>query len=137
MEHLTTQTVFLYLGSVDRKSSSSSTDSKQCNHILGAVSTHSIAKAYRMQTLHDRSLTPAKATLGLGILWTHPAARKMGIATTLVHAARDHAYFGMQVSKTMLAFSSPTQAGYQFAVRYLNGGEEEKGKQIAPLVYEM
>lgn len=139
--HLTTQTVFLYLGSVAGNKNS---NNKHPNHILGAVTIQSIAKAYRMSSLHDRSLTSTKAMLGVGMLWTHPVARKTGIATTLVNAARNHAVFGMQVPKSMLAFSSPTQAGYDFALQYLNGEENRDDRsnkkneaEISPLVYEM
>lgn len=50
-----------------------------------------------------------------------------GIATQLVDAARGSAVFGMVVSKSQLAFSSPTEAGWKFAKHYC--GQD-------PLVYE-
>jgi N-acetyltransferase len=137
LEHLTTHTVFLYLGSVCGGSSSSSSNKSNPHHILGVVTIRPISQAYRMSSLHERSLTPSQAMLGIGILWTHPAARKTGVAATLVNCARRHAVFGMVVEKSMIAFSSPTQAGYDFAMRYLNDSDMKEVKQMAPLVYEM
>ena len=109
-----------------------------------------------MLSLHERSLTPEKAKLGIGLLWTHPAARHKGIATLLVHAARNHAIFECKVSRHHVAFSSPTQAGYNFAVHYSNNNDtngnrcnnfngncrnnqeqEEDSCRRGPLVYEM
>jgi hypothetical protein len=90
--------------------------------------------------------------LGVAILWTHSKMRhqgmqkcaignvliprisyflslflSLGIATQLIDAAREHAVFGMVVPKSKIAFSSPTEAGFNFAKNYC--GQD-------PLVYE-
>ncbi|OEU20651.1 hypothetical protein FRACYDRAFT_267713 [Fragilariopsis cylindrus CCMP1102] len=90
------------------------------NRILGAVTVQFLSEAYRMISHQERSLTPERARLGIGLLWTHPVARHKGIATRLVHAARDHSIFGMRIARSDIAFSSPTQAGYDFALHYYN-----------------
>jgi hypothetical protein len=90
------------------------------NRILGAVTVQVLSEAYRMISHQERSLTPERAKLGIGLLWTHPVARHRGIATRLVHAARDHSIFGMRIVRHDVAFSSPTQAGYDFALHYYN-----------------
>ncbi|KAL3913512.1 MAG: hypothetical protein SGILL_006457 [Bacillariaceae sp.] len=146
--HLSTQAVFLYLGSVsrDKQTNNSNTPDKgKTNHILGAATIQSVTKAYRMSSLHDRARTQSKAMLGVGLLWTHPAARKTRIASTLLDTALQNSVFGMHVSKSMLAFSSPTKAGYDFAMRYLADHQSgtkcsedgKKTERAAPLVFEM
>ncbi len=67
-----------------------------------------------------------RAMLGISILWTHEQFRCQGIATKLVDAARQHAFFGMTVPVQQLAFSSPTQAGWVFGQKYCG----------TPLLYE-
>ncbi|KAG7365280.1 ESCO1/2 acetyl-transferase [Nitzschia inconspicua] len=146
LQHLKEQTMFLYIGN----RAGSANVKKNGGNILGVATAQSISKAFTMSSLHERSLTPSKAMLGIGILWTHPSARHQGIATILVNAVRDHTVFGMRVEKSMMAFSSPTQAGYAFAMNYLYGSksnernwgkkdnrEVENESPIGPLVYEM
>jgi hypothetical protein len=155
LKHLKEHTVYLY---VNHNNSSSSSSNTHNNRIVGVVTVQIISQAYRMINLHERSRTPTGAVLGVGILWTHPAARHGGIATRLVTAARGHTVFGVagRIATSLLAFSSPTQAGYDFAIKYCSSSssstndnalqqqqqqqqqEEEKEKeQLGPLVYEM
>jgi hypothetical protein len=119
LKHLTEQTVLLWLGNCS--SSGGGSTNRGHHRILGAVTVQVVSQAFRMSNPHQRSLTPEKAMLGVGILWTHPSVRRRGVATQLVTAARHHAIFGMRVERSLLAFSSPTQAGYNFAMRYLHG----------------
>lgn len=146
LKHLTEQIVFLYIGRATTQTNSSTvttirpvvfnTDSTVSigtktitsngrinnnpppSRILGVVTVQLISHAYRMHTLHDRSLVPERAILGVGLLWTHSSARRCGVATRLVTAARDYAIFGMRVPTHRVAFSSPTQAGYAFTWKY-------------------
>jgi hypothetical protein len=121
------------------------------HRMLGVATVQIIKEAYRMKGLQDRSTTPTIAVLGIGILWTHPSARRRGIATRLVSAARQYTVFGVTgpIDKSLVAFSSPTQAGYNFATKYCStsrsgdgGGSspnrsDEQQEQDQPLVYEM
>ena len=141
--HLSKQTVFLYLG-IDASNRQKSNNSNNNNRtrILGVATAQSLSQAYRMSSLHNRSIAPSKAMLGIGVLWTHLAARHRGIATTLVTAARQYTIFSVTVPKALLAFSTPTQAGYDFAVTYLygtGGNDQVNGttRTRGPLVYEM
>jgi hypothetical protein len=147
LQHLKEQMILLYVGKVCGRVVNSNI-SKGRDNILGVATVQFISQAFSMSSLYDRSLTPSRAILGIGILWTHHSVRHRGIATILVNAARDHAVFGMRVEKTMVAFSSPTQAGYDFARDYLYG-TGKKGSDssrdntnkvnglLGPLVYEM
>ena len=77
----------------------------------------------------SRSLKSTRALLGIHQIWVHSSHRKKGIASKLVNAARDHLIFGMIIPVELIAFSSPTDEGLQFAKRYV--GLER------PLVYDI
>lgn len=118
--------------------SSSSSTSSTANTILlylknqrvvGFVSVQPVTVGYRLLTLYERDTDPVQCLLGVAVLWTHSSVRQQGIATKLVDMARGHAIFGMQVPKSELAFSSPTEAGWAFAKQYI-------GNDTTPLVYE-
>jgi ribosomal protein S18 acetylase RimI-like enzyme len=66
----------------------------------------------------DRSMHPQPAILGVHILWVHSLYRHLGLARRLVDAAREKMFYGLVVPIEKLAFSSPTQAGLLFAIRY-------------------
>jgi hypothetical protein len=112
----TTSSTTTTMASICRTPHSSS--SLPPSRILGVVTVQGISHAYRMPTLHDRSLVPERAILGVGLLWTHSSARRCGIASRLVTAAREYAIFGMRVPVHRIAFSSPTQSGYAFTWKY-------------------
>lgn len=125
LDHLTNEIVFLYIGKTNTAAGHGTKKSAGTNNsrILGVATVQLLGKvpAYRMISLYERSLIPStETTLGIGLLWTHPVARHRGIATRLVHAARQHSIFGMKVARQDVAFSNPTQAGYNFALRYSN-----------------
>ena len=146
LNHLTKEMVFLCIGKPPNQASikvKSGTSSNKYR-IVGVATVQLLGKvpAYRMLSPNERSLTPStNAKLGIGLLWTHPACRKKGIATKLVHAAREHSFFGMRVARQDVAFSNPTQAGYNFAFRYINYNDinQNVGEDhlLGPLVYEM
>ena len=110
----TTTTILLYL---------------RQQRVVGFVSVLPVTTGYHLLTLYERDTKPIPCLLGVAVLWTHSSVRKQGIATKLVDEARAHAVFGMQVPKSKLAFSSPTEAGWTFAKQYV-------GKEQRPLVYE-
>jgi hypothetical protein len=96
--------------------------------VVGLVTAEPVTCGYWMETASERSLTPQKALVGIYQLWTLQGNRGQGIATQLVDAARSKLFFGMQVPKSQVAFSSPTQAGLAFAKNY--------APDQPPLVYE-
>jgi N-acetyltransferase len=96
--------------------------------VCGLVTAEPVTHGYWMETASERSLTPQKALVGIYQLWTLQGKRGQGIATQLVDAARSKLIFGMQVPKSQVAFSSPTQAGLAFAKNY--------APDQPPLVYE-
>ena len=81
----------------------------------GLVTAEPVTCGHWMETASERSLTPQKALVGIYQLWTLQGNRGQGIATQLVDTARSKLFFGMQVPKSQVASSSPTQAGLAFA----------------------
>ena len=95
---------------------------------MGVVTVEPIVTAFPMINRYERESEPSKAMLGIAVLWTHPRVRHQGIATKLVDAARESVVFGIVVPKPKVAFSSPTEAGWEFAKNYCGGDR--------PMVYE-
>jgi ESCO1/2 acetyl-transferase/zinc-finger of acetyl-transferase ESCO len=109
------------------------------NRAVGLVMVERITHAYRLLQLPttaaaknghgdalERSTTARGAVLGVHQVWVHGSHRKRGIARCLVNVARSRMVYGTQVSFDQVAFSSPTQAGVQFAYRYvqMEGGSD-------------
>lgn len=61
---------------------------------------------------------PRKAMIGVHQIWCHSDHRKKGIARSMMDIARRGLVYGMIVPKSMIAFSSPTTEGAQFAKSY-------------------
>lgn len=74
----------------------------------------------------ERSTVCQPATLGVHILWVHSNYRNLGIARRLLDIAREKMFYGFVVPVEFLAFSSPTQAGALFAVRYCSPLKNER-----------
>jgi len=133
LDHLTNESVFLYIGKNERHGTietagTASISSANKFRILGVATMQLLGQieAYRMISLYERSLEPvAGIKMGIGLLWTHPSARNRGIATKLVDAVREHSIFGIRVARQDVAFSNPTQSGYNFALRYSNEDNKE------------
>jgi N-acetyltransferase len=110
------RTAYLYIGN---------------KRVVGMVSAERIDKAYLLLRNRsddqsssnldsfERSKEPAKAMLGIHQLWVHRNRRKQGVASKLVSASRERMIFGLTVPIDQLAFSSPTEAGIQFARHYV------------------
>jgi hypothetical protein len=79
--------------------------------------------------------------LGIHKIWVHSKVRKQSIATRLIDAARTRMVFGTVVPAELVAFSSPTEAGAQFAVKYLlsqwQGCSATKKEAPVLLVYDL
>lgn len=59
-----------------------------------------------------------KCKLGISRIWVSRDARRKGVASRLVDAARDNFYYGAFVSKDECAMSDPTCDGRAFGTRY-------------------
>lgn len=94
------------------------------NHLQNHQTTGNLADGDPLSNNTHRVMT--KAILGIAIMWTHSKFRNQGIATALIDAARQYAFFGMTVPTSQVAFSSPTTAGWNFAKKYCE----------IPLIYE-
>lgn len=94
-----------------------------------------ISKAYSLENNLERSCEPTKAMVGIHQLWVHAKYRKEGIGRRLVDAVRAKMVFGLVVPPRLLAFSSPTEAGANFARRYVESLAEE-GTTLRVLVYD-
>ena len=58
------------------------------------------------------------ALLGISRIWTSRSHRRQGIASTLLECARRHFFYGMEVTKDLVAFSQPTDSGGKLARRW-------------------
>ena len=73
------------------------------------------------------------AAVGIRRLWVHPRHRRSGVATALLEAVRRNTAFGSVLPATMVAFSSPTEAGARFARQYVR---RSAGPSSNALVYK-
>ncbi|PIO71268.1 hypothetical protein TELCIR_06835 [Teladorsagia circumcincta] len=65
------------------------------------------------------TIRPDDPIVGVNRLWTHPAARRKGIASETLDVVRKFYFTGVYVPRTRVAFSDPTDIGRRFAERYL------------------
>ncbi|CAM9507055.1 unnamed protein product [Phaeothamnion confervicola] len=66
-------------------------------------------------------LVARKAVMGVHQVWVHRSARRGGIASRLLDAARARFIFGYAVAKSEVAFSPPTSEGQALTRGYLGG----------------
>lgn len=59
--------------------------------------------------------------LGVRLMWVHRNHRRKGIMRSMLDVARQHFVFGFFLDKTDIAFSQPTEEGFQFALKYCGG----------------
>lgn len=102
--------------------------------VIGMASAEIIPHAFASHNSLERSTVPQKAMAGIYQLWVHAKFRKQGIATRLVDTVRAKLVFGLTVPKELLAFSSPTEAGSNFARNYVCGDSANGNTEI--LVYD-
>ncbi|KAL8827950.1 MAG: hypothetical protein Q9191_002877 [Dirinaria sp. TL-2023a] len=55
------------------------------------------------------------ALLGVTRIWTSRTHRRQGVAVVLLECARRHFFYGMEVTKDLIAFSQPTESGGNLA----------------------
>lgn len=61
---------------------------------------------------------PEAILLGVTRIWTSRSFRRRGIAETLLECARRNFFYGMEVTKDLVAFSQPTESGAQLAKKW-------------------
>uniref|UniRef100_A0A1I7WX68 Acetyltransf_13 domain-containing protein n=1 Tax=Heterorhabditis bacteriophora TaxID=37862 RepID=A0A1I7WX68_HETBA len=62
--------------------------------------------------------------LGVNRIWTHPQARRKGVATTVLDIIRRKFLLGEVLPKHRVAFSDPTDDGRRFAEHYMQDCKE-------------
>ena len=81
--------------------------------VAGAGETCSIAQAQSSSiSISDKQDV---ALLGISRIWTSRSHRRQGIAVVLLECARRHFFYGMEVTKDLIAFSQPTDSGGKLA----------------------
>ena len=80
-----------------------------------------------IDTMHRATSVPAR--LGVHRIWTSRSARRLGLATRVLDAARARFVYASPIPKAEVAFSQPTGAGAALAKRWT-------GKQTGWLVFE-
>ena len=95
------------IGSAHRVIDSSVTESAE-THGLGQGHSSSISISDKQDV----------ALLGISRIWTSRSHRRQGIASTLLECARRHFFYGMEVTKDLVAFSQPTDSGGKLAKRW-------------------
>ncbi|KAI9787589.1 MAG: N-acetyltransferase O1 (Establishment of cohesion protein 1) [Geoglossum umbratile] len=61
------------------------------------------------------------AVLGISRIWTSQSCRRQGVARKLLECAASTFIYGMNVPKTLMAFSQPTESGGELADRWFEG----------------
>jgi len=102
--------------------------------VVGLATAEVLSKAYVLESARQRSRTASKAMVGIHQLWVHSDMRKQGVATRLVDTIRYKFVFGLTVPASLLAFSSPTEAGACFARKYARANVGSTSCQV--LVYD-
>jgi GNAT superfamily N-acetyltransferase len=74
------------------------------------------------------------ASIGISRIWVAPRMRSRGLGKQVLEAVRETFAKPVVASKAMLAFSQPTQQGYQLARAYLRVDETEDETNV--LVYK-
>ncbi|KIH65332.1 hypothetical protein ANCDUO_04348 [Ancylostoma duodenale] len=69
--------------------------------------------------LHD-----GEPIVGVNRIWTHPTARRKGVASELLDVIRHRYFTGTLVPKSRVAFSDPSDDGKKFAERYVRSCSE-------------
>ncbi|CAF9927307.1 MAG: hypothetical protein GOMPHAMPRED_004358 [Gomphillus americanus] len=84
-------------------------------------------------TLRSSSIftSPSSAPMLLGIsrIWVSRSRRGHGIATKLLDYARTKYFYGIEIPKSMIAFSQPTASGIGLAEKWFQCGEMKKGQK--------
>lgn len=66
----------------------------------------------------DEAVPKTRVSIGVSRVWTHQQWRRKGLAARLLDCVRQHYVAPLKVSRRMLAFSQPTEAGFALAAAY-------------------
>ncbi|KAL6727775.1 hypothetical protein Aduo_009623 [Ancylostoma duodenale] len=99
--------------------------------ILTEGSTHFIAGIIIAEPLKSaqysdsgKELHDGEPIVGVNRIWTHPTARRKGVASELLDVIRHRYFTGTLVPKSRVAFSDPSDDGKKFAERYVRSCSE-------------
>ena len=83
---------------------------------------------------HDATLTLSKGTfsavVGVSRIWTSRTFRRKGIANNLLECVMNQFIYGMEIDRTDVAFSQPTEMGTTFAKAWFGNGELKDIDQV-------
>ncbi|KAK6037518.1 hypothetical protein COOONC_24976, partial [Cooperia oncophora] len=92
------------------------------HHIAGVVVTEPLSSAQCLTT--GETICADDPMIGVNRLWTHPTARKRGIASEILDVIRNWYFTGVIVPRNRIAFSDPTDVGKKFAEHYIRAGKQ-------------
>jgi N-acetyltransferase len=85
---------------------------------------------------HDTSLNLSKesfpAIVGVSRIWTSRSFRRKGIANNLLECVMHQFIYGMEIERTEVAFSQPTELGTALAKSWFGYGEAKAGEETQP-----
>jgi N-acetyltransferase len=86
--------------------------------ILGMALVEKISYAFPLNASFEKECDSRQAVVGIHKIWVHESCRKQGIASCLVDTTRSKFIYGLEIPVDLIAFSSPSVSGLEFARRY-------------------
>jgi GNAT superfamily N-acetyltransferase len=86
--------------------------------VLGIALAESISHAFSLNASSEKESKAREAMIGIHKIWVHETCRKQGIASHLVDTIRSKLIYGFMVPVNLVAFSSPSVLGLEFARQY-------------------
>ncbi|KHJ78807.1 hypothetical protein OESDEN_21569 [Oesophagostomum dentatum] len=100
--------------------------------IAGVIITEPLTSAQCSST--GKEICDGEPIIGLNRVWTHPTARRKGVASETLDVVRQRYFPGILVPKSRVAFSDPSSDGRKFAERYVGNSN---GLSPSFLVYSI
>ncbi|CAJ0598805.1 unnamed protein product [Cylicocyclus nassatus] len=100
-----------------------SVTTENCNRcIAGIIVTEPLNSAQDLAS--GMEVRDENSIIGVNRIWTHPSARRKGIATEILDVIRRWYFTGTHVPRNRVAFSDPSEDGRKFAEKYIGGPEK-------------
>lgn len=91
-------------------------------YIAGIAITEPLLSAQCSST--EELISDGGPIIGVNRLWTHPKARRTGIAREILDVARNWCFTGVLVPRHRVAFSDPSDDGRRFAEKYTKSSSD-------------
>ncbi|RCN41919.1 hypothetical protein ANCCAN_12133 [Ancylostoma caninum] len=91
--------------------------------IAGVIITEPLESAQYSNS--GEELRDGEPIVGVNRIWTHPTARRKGVASELLDVIRHRYFTGILVPKSRIAFSDPSDDGKKFAEQYVGNTAEQ------------